>query len=299
MWRTYHVSRGIGRGVFWVIMLIVAGAFFQALGLTVVTEPLQSFLNQVFEYAPRFIAACVLLFVAWIVARFSRLVVSESLTAGKIDHQLARKAGVEEDDDLPLTKAVSEAAYWLVFLFFLPALLDALAVPGLLAPVQDIVTQILGFLPNLFAAAVIFGIGWFVARIVQRITSNLLAAAGTDRLSERVGLTRVMADKKLSGVVGLLVYILILVPVIVGSLNALQIAAVTQPASDMLNKILATLPGIFAAVLVVGIAYIVGRVVSGLATSMLDAIGFDKLPARLGLAAEPTEGRRTPTQIAA
>ena len=293
-----RVSRGIGRGVFWVIMLFVAVAFFQALGLTMVTEPLQGFLNQVFEYAPRIIAAGVLLFVAWIVARLVRFVVSKALTASKIDQRLIREAGVEGDGDVPLTNTISEATYWLVFLFFLPALLSALAVPGLLAPVQDMMTQILGFLPNLFAAAVIFGIGWFVARIVRRISTNLLAAAGADRLSERVGLTKMMGDNRLSGVVGLLVYALILVPVIVGSLNALQIAAVTQPASDMLSQILATLPGIFAAVLVVGVAYVVGRVVSGLATNLLSGIGFDTLPARLGLARETTEGRRTPSQIA-
>ncbi|MBC8873416.1 MAG: mechanosensitive ion channel [Planctomycetes bacterium] len=293
-----NVSRGIGRGVFWVIMLIVAVAFFQALGLTMVTEPLQGFLNQVFEYAPRFIAAGVLLFVAWIVARFTRFVVSKALTASKIDRRLTREAGVDSDGDLPLTKTISEATYWLVFLFFLPAILSALAVPGLLAPVQNVVTQIMGFLPNVFAAAVILGIGWFVARIVRRITANLLAASGADRLGERVGITKVMGDNKLSGVVAFLVYILILVPVIVGSLNALQIAAVTQPASDMLHTILATLPGIFAAVLVVGVAYVVGRVVSGMARNMLSGIGFDKLPARLGLARETTEGRRTPSQIA-
>jgi hypothetical protein len=145
---------------------------------------------------------------------------------------------------------------------------------------------------------VILGIGWFVARIVQRVATNLLVAAGTDRLSQRVGLSKVMGGNKLSAALGLVVYILTLVPVIVGSLNALRMEAVTGPASQMLNIILGTLPGILAAVLVVGVAYVVARIVSGLTTNMLMAIGFDKLPARLGLAAEPVKGHRTPSQIA-
>jgi hypothetical protein len=292
------VSRTIGRAVFWIVMLIVGVAFFQALKLTLVTEPLQAFLNQVFEYAPRFIAAGFLLLVAWLVARGVRFIVSKALTVAKLDRRLTREAGVEAEADLPLTKTISEATYWLVFLLFLPAVLDALAVPGLLAPVQSVVQQILGFLPNLFGAAVILAIGWFVARIVQRVVANLLAAAGADRLSDRLGVARVMADKKLSDVLGLLVYVLILVPVIVGSLNALHIEAVTKPASDMLNTILASLPGIFAAVLVVGVAYVVGRVVSGMFTSVLSSVGFDRLPARLGIAAATPEGGRTPSQIA-
>jgi hypothetical protein len=292
------VSPRVAKGVFYLLMLFVLVAFFQTLGLTIVTEPLNAFLKQVFTYAPRIIAASVLLFAAWMVATGVRFVIRKVLTAAKMDKRLTREAGVEGDSDLPLTRTISEASYWLIYLLFLPAVLDALAVPGLLAPVQDMVQQILGFLPNLFGAAVILGIGWFVARIVQRVVTNLLAAAGADRLSERVGLATLIGDNKLSGVLGLGVYILILVPVIVGSLNALKIEAVTTPASQMLNTIVGALPGIFAAVLVVGVAYVVGRVVSELAANLLQGLGFDKLPARLGLAREPIAGRRTPSQIA-
>lgn len=293
-----QVSDRIGKGVFYLIMLFVLVAFFQTLGLTIVTVPLTAFLNQLFEYAPRLIAAGILLFLAWIVANVLRFVVRKILTATTIDRRLTRGAGVENEEDLPVAKTLSDATYWLVYLLFLPALLDALAVPGLLAPVRDMVTKVLGFLPNLLAAAVILGIGWFVARIVQRIAANLLVVAGADRLSERVGLSRALGDSKLSAVLGLLIYILILIPVVVGSLNALQMEGVTGPASQMLNIILGTLPGILAAVLVVGVAYVVASVVSGLATNMLSAVGFDRLPARLGLATEPAAGHRTPSQIA-
>ncbi len=297
---TDHVqlSYRIGKGVFYLVMLFVLVAFFQTLGLTIVTQPLTAFLNQLFEYAPRLIAAAALLFLAWAVANVLRFVVRKVLTTTTIDRRLARGVGVEKEEDLPIAKTLSDATYWLVYLLFLPAVLDALAVPGLLAPVRDMVGKVLGFLPNLLAAAVILGIGWFVARIVQRISVNLLVAAGADRLSEKVGLSRAIGQNRLSTVLGLLIYILILVPVIVGSLNALQMEAVTGPASQMLNIILGTLPGILAAVLVVGVAYVVARVVAGLATNMLTAVGFDRLPAWLGLSAEPVAGRRTPSQIA-
>jgi hypothetical protein len=293
-----QISSRIGKGVFYLIMLFVLVAFFQTLGLTIVTQPLTAFLNQLFEYAPRLLAAGILLFLAWVVANVLRFVVRRVLTATTIDRRLSHEAGVEKEENLPVAKTLSDATYWLVYLLFLPALLDALAVPGLLAPVRDMVSKVLGFLPNLLAAAVILGIGWFVARIVQRIATNLLVAAGADRLSARVGLSHALGESKLSTVLGLLIYILILIPVIVGSLNALQMEGVTGPASQMLNIILSTLPGILAAVLVIGVAYVVASVVSGLATNMLSAIGFDMLPARLGLAAKPAKGHRTPSQIA-
>ena len=146
-----------------------------------------------------------------------------------------------------MTKSISDAVYWLVFLFFLPAILSTLQMQGILEPVQGMIDKILAFLPNIFVAVFIVLIGWFLARIIQQIVTNLLVAAGTDRLSERIGLAPVMGERRLSGVVGLIVYVLILIPVLIASLNAVQLDAITQPASNMLNIILAALPALFAA----------------------------------------------------
>ena len=293
-----RVERPIAKCVFWVIMLFVLVAFFQTLKLTLVTEPLNNFLNELFVYAPRIFAAGILLVAAWVVATVVRFIINRGMTATKLDRRLGRHAGVEGEDGVPMTKTVSDAAYWLVFLIFLPAVLDALAVPGLLAPVQEMLAKILGFLPNLFAAAVILAVGWFLARIIQRIVGNLLAVVGVDQLGDKVGLALVMDKSRLSDLIALVIYILILIPVLIAALNALAIEAVTQPASEMLSTILGVLPGVFAAALVVGIAYVVGRIISALTTKVLTAVGFNKLPASLGLCGKPAEGQRTPAELA-
>ena len=292
-----EVERWIGRGVFWLIMIFVLVAFFQVLGLTMITEPLNQLLIQVFQYAPRLIGGGLLLLFAWALASILRFFVTRVLKAAKLDERLGTLAGVEEKERVPLSKTLGEAVYWLVFLLFLPALLGALSVEGLLEPVQGMITNILEFLPNIFAAGLILAIGWFVARIVQRIVTNLLAAIGTDRLSERVELDRVLGKQRLSGVLGLIVYFLVLIPVLIATLNALGLDAITEPASNMLNVILTALPGIFAAGLLVAIAYVVGRVVSGLITNVLTGIGFNAILARLGVGKEPTEGERTLSEI--
>jgi hypothetical protein len=141
-------------------------------------------------------------------------------------------------------------------------------------------------------------VGWFVARIIQKIVTSLLAAAGVDRLGDRVGLSQVLGGQTLSGVLGTVVYILILLPVLISALNALQIAAVTGPATNMLNTILAAIPNIFAAAVVLFISYVVGRLAAGLVANLLAGIGFNSLPARLGMArATPTVGQRTPADL--
>jgi hypothetical protein len=187
--------------------------------------------------------------------------------------------------------------YWLVFLLFLPAVLGALELEGLLEPVQGMVEEILVFIPNLFAAGLILMIGWFVARIVQRVVTNLLAAVGVDRLSEQIGMASALGKQKLSGLIGLVIYVLILVPVLIASLDALEMDAITEPASDMLNTIFGALPALFGAFLVLAMAYIVGRVVAGLITNLLTGVGFNAILARLGLGKEPQEGERTPSEI--
>jgi hypothetical protein len=291
------VENWISRGVFYLLLLFVLVGFFQALNLTLITEPLNRLLNQLFDYAPKLLGAGLLLLVAWIVASVLKLVVTRALTAFKLDERLGDQAGIEGEGRVSLAQTLGEAVYWLVFLLFLPAVLGALQLEGLLQPVQGMVDEILAFLPNLLAAGLILLVGWFVARIVQRIVTNLLAAVGVDRLSEQVGVAKALGKQKLSGVIGLLLYILILIPVLIAALDALELQAITQPASDMLNTIFAALPALLGAFLVLAIAYIVARVVAGLIASLLAGLGFDTILARLGIGKEPEEGQRTPSEI--
>lgn len=293
------VAQWVSTGGFYIILLFVLVAFFQALGLTLITEPLNNFLNQVFAYAPRLIAPAILIAVAWVLARVLRFLVQRALTATQLDQRLSAEAGLEAGKQVPLSKTLGDTVYWLVFLLFLPAVLSTLALEGLLQPVQTMVNKVLAYLPNLLAAAVILLVGWFVARIVQRIVTGLLAAAGADRLSERVGLAAALGQQQLSGLVGLIVYVLILIPVLVSGLNALQLEAITQPASNMLNNILAAVPDIFAAAVLLGLSYVIARVVTGLIANVLEGIGFNRIPEVLGFKQYGTAGKTAPANVVA
>ena len=291
------VEDGVSRGVFYLIMVFVLVAFFQALGLTLPTEPLNRLLNQIFEFAPQLLGAGLLLFVAWVIASVLRVVVSRVLGSAKVDQRLAREAGLEEEKSASLTKTLADTVYWLILLFFLPAVLNALSLQGLLAPVQGMINKVLDFLPNVFTAGLILAIGWLVARVVQRVVSNLLAAMGADQFSERVGLSRVFGQQRLSAVIGLILYVLILIPVLISALQSLALEAITRPASNMLNSILSAVPAIFAAILIIGVAYAVARVVAGLVTNLLTGLGFNTVLAKLGVGGEPSAGERTPAEI--
>tara|TARA_R110002110_G_scaffold81444_8_gene211857 strand:- start:1085 stop:2593 length:1509 start_codon:yes stop_codon:yes gene_type:complete len=291
------IERWISRGVFWLFMLFVLVGFFQVLGVSQVTEPITRFLNRIFEYLPRLIGPIVLVLVAWLLAKFLRVVVRKAVNASNIEKRMSGASAIDAGEKAPLADTLSDAAYWLTLLLFLPAVLSALDLGGLLEPVRDVVNEILGYMPNLLGAAVIMVVGWFVARVLRRIVTNLLSATGTDALAERVGIEKAVGDQKVSGLVGLIVYILVFVPVLVAALNALQIDAVTQPVSAMLNEVLSALPNIFAGALVLIIAYVVGRIVAGLSTNLLQGIGFDTVPQKIGLGGSSVTGTKTLSEI--
>lgn len=313
---SFKTEEWISRGVFWLIMLFVIIAFLQALNLTVVSGPLNNLLDGLLGFIPNLIGALILIAVAWLVATVLRLLVTRGLQAVNFDERVGSEMRDQQRDNTgmasgsasssssassgsvrsydtsstrargsatgttrrtSLSETLGNVVYWLVFLLFLPAILDALELQGLLQPVNNLLNEVLAFLPNLFAAALIIVAGWFVARIVQRIVTNLLAAVGTDRLAERIGLANVLGQQRLSGLLGLIVYILILIPVVIAGLNALQLDAITAPASQMLNTFLNAIPDIFAAALILVIAYFVGRLISNLVVNLLRGFGFDNM----------------------
>lgn len=283
---TIPVEKWAGTAAFYLVMLFVVIAFLQTVKLDVIVTPLKSVLEPVMGYMPHLIGGGLLALVAWVVATVLKKVVGGVLSATRLDDKLA-VATADDGKAVPASSTFAELVYWLVFLLFLPAILQALQMDGLMVPVNSLLNKVCAFLPNLFSAVVIGVVGWFVARIAQRVVQGILASAGADRLSERWGLAPSLGKQKLSGVLGLVVYFLILVPVIVSALGALKLDAVTQPASDMLGKIMDAIPSIFGATVVVLIAVVVGKVVSGIVTNVLSGLGFNNILVALGLAKQP------------
>lgn len=281
----------ISRAVRYLIMLFVFVAFFESIGLRVITEPLNALLVQIFEYAPRIIGPALLLMAAWIVASFVRIFSKRVLETLQLDKRLGESAGFSKKTSLSAT--VSSTLYWLVFILFLPAILNGLAMGGLLEPVSGMVDQVLGFIPNIFAAILIMGIGFFAAKIVQKITSNLLETVGVNQLAGRLKIDQALGKYKFSELIGFFLYVVIFIPVLISALNALKLDAVTRPASQMLETVMAAIPMIFGAAILMFIAYLVAKVLGEILSNLASAAGFDKLMAKIGL----TDAKTKPSEI--
>ena len=269
------VEKGIALAVFWIIILFTLVGVFNTLDLERASYPFDALLVQVFTYLPRIAAGILLLVVAWVVASVVRAVVTKALAATTWDEKLSREAGMQS-----MSASAGNVLFWLVILLFIPAIVGAFDLQGLLGPVRGMIDKITGMLPNIFAAAVIGVVGWLIAKLLRGLVTSLLAAAGVDRIGASAGVTPTV---RLSQLAGTLVFIFVFVPSLIAALDALQIEAISGPATDMLQIILAAVPDIIAAALILVITYFVARFAANLVTSLLAGIGFDAMPSRVGL----------------
>ncbi|MFN6570067.1 mechanosensitive ion channel [Dendronalium sp. ChiSLP03b] len=307
-----QVEKLVSKLVFWSIILLTVVAVLQALGLEVASRPLNNFLDQLIGFLPKIVGAGILLTVAWLIATIVKIVTVRGLQALRLDERLNQET--QDDnislDRLSLSETIGNALYWFIFLLFLAPVLDTLGLRQALQPVQALITEILSILPNILAATLIAVVGWFLANVVRRIVSNLLATTGIDHLGTRFGLSSSAGVQSLSSIIATIVYILILIPVAIAALNALRIEAISVPAIAMLQQILNALPAIFTAIGILIFAYFLGRFVADLVTSILTNLGFNNIFSVLGLPtptrrivipAEPTAAptaTRTPSEIA-
>ena len=249
------IEAGVGRFVYWLIMLFVLMAVFQSLGLTIITEPINAFLTKIVGFLPQVLAAAVLVAIAWAVASVLRVVVANLLGAFQLDRKLGDKAG-QEMTKISLASTLADAVYYLIWLLFLPQIIDALRMEGL-SPVKEMVGQILGFLPSLFGALIIFALFYVVARIVQRLATSLLASIGFDSLPEWLGVGGARSGaSSASAIAG---YVILAVLLFLGAVQAFKTLGL-ETVSSLAEQLLAGLFNIVVAVVIFGVGLFLSRV---------------------------------------
>lgn len=274
-------ERGVAQGGFLVVMLLTVLGALNALNLELVSAPLQGLLDRILGYMPQLAGAALLLLVAWGIATVVRMIVRSALGATGLDDKLKGQEGAPT-----ASESLAQVGYWGVFFLFLPAILGALELRGLLAPAESMMVMIMEYLPRIAGAVIIGLVGWFVARLVRTIVENLLVATNVDATGHRIGLSDSVSISRL---VATTVYLLVFVPALVSALNTLEIPSISDPANALLATVVGAIPALFTATLFVGIAVVVGRFLARGLESILSSAGADRLPNALGLAgAEPT-----------
>ena len=143
--------------------------------------------------------------------------------------------------------------------------------------------SILTFVPKLLGFLLILGIGYFLAKALEKVLDSILERVGFDRLVERGGIQRALSRSKLdaSSILARIVFY-------VAFLFVLQLAFGLfgpNPISDLLAGIIAFLPNLFVAVVIVVITAAVATAAKSLIESVLGGLSYGRILSVVGAAA--------------
>ncbi len=137
---------------------------------------------------------------------------------------------------------------------------------------QNLWVGVVGFVPGLIVAILIFVIGWIVASIVGRVVAQIIGALKLDTALKSAGLDAVLKRAGMdlnSGVfIGELVRWFIIIVFLIASL---QIVGLTQVNEFLKNVVLGYLPNVIVAALILLVAGVVADAMQRVVTSSAKA----------------------------
>ncbi|OZU88538.1 hypothetical protein CIL03_09545 [Virgibacillus indicus] len=289
----------IGKVVYYILLLVVFILFFNVLNLNMIANPLSELVSTFFGFIPAVLKAALILVLAWVIASIVQWLVVEGTKKINLQHLFFKmKLAKSEDEINGYLQTIGKVAFYLILLLFIPGVLDALSISGVAQPFSGLLATILAFIPKLLAAAIIFAVGWFVAKIVKNIVVNLLQAVGSEKLVERLKMKKVFEGTSLAAFAGNLLFIIIMIPITIAALEKLELTGITEPAIGMLNTIMNMIPNILIAIGLVLIGVWLGKFIGESVHNYLEKLGFDRLTSNLKLGnKDAAQSKVTPSAL--
>lgn len=137
---------------------------------------------------------------------------------------------------------------------------------------EDAWDAIIVFVPKLLGFLLILGIGYFVAKAIEKVLDKLLERVGFDRIVERGGVKRALSRSRLdaSSILSRIVFY-------IAFLFVLQLAFSVfdpNPITDLLEGVIAFLPKLFVAVIIVVITAAIAAGAKTIIESMLGGMSY-------------------------
>lgn len=279
-------SRVLGVAVFWLVMLFAAVSFLTMVQLESVALPLQTILVRIGEWLPGLLAASALTIIGWVLATLARHLVMRLCNAAKLDERLKGIGAVNDDaaERQVFSNVLGVITYVLILALFLMPALDALGMTIIAVTVQNTMQTVANAIPGILAAAVVLAVAALIGYLLRGPVTRLVAATGVDRLGRYIGLDPERdRSMTISSVVGQIVFWLVLLFAFPAALDRLGLQAVVVPLRDAWANVIAWLPGVAAAIGLMLLAVLLGRIVAPLVEGFLHGVGFDSILARIGL----------------
>ncbi len=264
---------------------------------------LQRAANNLVGYLPNIVKALLLFLLAWIVAVVVKNIAKKIFLKFNLDRTLSKgKSPADPKYGKERVENIAQILYFLVFVLFIPSILDALNMQSVSAPISNMMNKLLGFIPNLIGAAVILFIGYFIAKILRDLAFSVLQTVNIDKWYNKItpGVSSAGANSTgvsqtqqntLAKVLSNVLFGIILIPIITVALETLNIGTLTAPIVIVLNKVLSMIPNIFVAIILIILGYYIAKFVGQILTALLSRMGIQKVFSWID---ENTDGKKIP-----
>ncbi|MEP1035599.1 mechanosensitive ion channel [Ekhidna sp.] len=235
-------------------------------------EYVRSFIDSINESLPGVLGAVIVFIVGWLLALLVRRIVHGLMKKTEWDERLLGNTIVDTN------KFIANFVYYILLFIILLIVLEMLGVSYVLDPIKGMYSGFIEFIPKIIVSIITFFVGYVVAKFV----SNLVKMAGSviDRLANKIGFKE---TEKLVYFIQQIVFFIILIPIAIQGLNALDLDAITTPANNVLHVMLDSVPNIIGAILIITIFVLGGRFITSFVKDLLANVGIDKLIEQLQL----------------
>ncbi|MFC0187564.1 mechanosensitive ion channel [Fictibacillus aquaticus] len=265
--RTLHSA---SRAVFYLTLLLFLPAVLAALGIEAISEPLKGMLDGFFAFIPKLLGAALILGIGWVVAKIVREILTNFLRSIGTDH-LANKLGLSSPGkpSFSLSSFIGTVVYVLILIPAVISALETLDIDGISGPAVSMLGRVMDMIPNIIIAAVLVAVGLWLGRKVKHFVSGLLEKAGFNAVFSRMGLGsldhKANRGMTVSQIVG---FIAQAVVVLLFTIEALQLVGL-ESLVTALTAVLAYVPMVLTAIIVLGIGFYVGDLVKRIVMSMV------------------------------
>lgn len=219
------------------------------------------------------ILAIVILVIGFFASKLIAKLVKASLEKATFDDKLAKLLGKDCEG---CEKGISTFVFYLLMLFLVVFALNVADESEAVEPLQKIIDQVFGFIPNLLGALLIGAVAWVLATLAKNILQAVLSASGVD---ERLGLGE---KKPITNTVGMVAFFGVILLLLPSVLQKLELGATSEPINDIVRQITGYVPFLLSAIIVLFIGYHVASIVQKVLSNVLSTIGVDTLPSKLG-----------------
>ncbi|TYS16967.1 hypothetical protein FZC78_10065 [Rossellomorea vietnamensis] len=230
---------------------------------------------------PDFLLALVVLLIGWLVAKGIEKAVYKLLNKTGMDDKLFSHIPNKKYSS---EKIISKIVYWILLLIVFIIVLNILNLNLIAEPLVNLMNSIFGAIDNILKAALILLVAYALAMLVSMGVRKLGKATHFDHLLVKWNMADTEKDAH-SGIdkAAKVLFYLVLLLFLPAVLSALNITGVSEPFTEMLNSMLAFIPKLLAAALIVLVGYFVAKLVRTIVTNFLHSIGLERLGERLGL----------------